>query len=141
MVVLAECCKTGQGRSQDFSKGRGHTGSNNIVMAFSPWNIVGCCLKKGLQRGVHGYPGTPPPPSYAPAGFHSSGHACTELWVYLLDLLIRVTGDRLLFTIILALTAATATELVTIQMLWTKATVLGTGFFNFFLKIYLNFIH
>ena len=34
-----------QGRSQDFSKGGGgHTGSNNIVMAFSPRNIVGCLL-------------------------------------------------------------------------------------------------
>ena len=32
-----------QGRSQDFSNG-GHTGSNNIVMAFSPRNIVGCLL-------------------------------------------------------------------------------------------------
>ena len=49
-----------QGRSQDFSKG-GHTGSNNIVMAFSPRNIVGCLLKKkGLQRGGgHGHPRTP----------------------------------------------------------------------------------
>ena len=26
--------------------GEGHTGSNNIVMAFSPRNIVGCLLKK-----------------------------------------------------------------------------------------------
>ena len=45
------------GRSQDFSKGgggRGHTGPNNIVMAFSPRNIVGCLLKKGLQRGGGG---------------------------------------------------------------------------------------
>ena len=42
-----------QGRSQDFSKG-GHTGSNNIVMSFSPRNIVGCLLKKGLQRGGGG---------------------------------------------------------------------------------------
>ena len=51
-------------RSQDFSKGGGgggHTGSSNIVMAFSPQNIVGCLLKKGLQRGGggHGHPGTP----------------------------------------------------------------------------------
>ena len=32
-----------QGHSQDFSNGWGvgHTGSNNIVMAFSPQNIVG----------------------------------------------------------------------------------------------------
>ena len=41
-----------------FQRGVGHTGSNNIVMAFSPQNIVGCLLKKGLQRGVHGHPRT-----------------------------------------------------------------------------------
>ena len=51
-----------QGRSQDFSKG-GHTVPNIIVMAFSPRNIVGCLLKKGLQRGVTGTPG---PPSLRP---------------------------------------------------------------------------
>ena len=28
--------------------------SNNIIMAFSPQNIVGCLLKKGLQRGGGG---------------------------------------------------------------------------------------
>ena len=50
---------TDQGRSQDFSKGGGHTVSNIIVMAFSPRNIVGCLLKKGLQRGGHGHPRTP----------------------------------------------------------------------------------
>ena len=37
--------------------------SNIIVMAFSPRNIVGCLLKKGLQRGVTGTPG---PPSLRP---------------------------------------------------------------------------
>ena len=56
-----------QGRSQEFSRGvgggGGHTGSNNIVMAFSPRNIVGCLLKKDLQGGVTGTPGAPP--SYA----------------------------------------------------------------------------
>ena len=46
------------GRSQDFSKG-GHTGSNNIVMAFLPRNIVGCLLKKRLPKGGHGHPRTP----------------------------------------------------------------------------------
>ena len=44
-----------------FQRG-GHTGSKNIVMVFSPRNIVGCLLKKGLQRGVTGTPG--PPLSY-----------------------------------------------------------------------------
>ena len=50
-----------QGRSQDFSKG-GHTGSNNIVMTFSPRNIVGCLLKKRLTKGEwggHGHPRIP----------------------------------------------------------------------------------
>ena len=41
--------------------GGGHTVSNIIVMAFSPRNIVGCFLKKGLQRGGHRHPRTPPP--------------------------------------------------------------------------------
>ena len=35
--------------------------SNIIVMAFSPRNIAGCLLKKGLQR--RGVTGTPGPPS------------------------------------------------------------------------------
>ena len=34
--------------------------SNIIVMAFSPRNIVGCFLKKGLQKGGHGHPRNPP---------------------------------------------------------------------------------
>ena len=51
---------TRQGRSQDFSKeGRGGHTVSNIVMAFSPQNVVGCLLKKGLQRGVTGTPGPP----------------------------------------------------------------------------------
>ena len=29
-------------------------------MAFSPRNIIGCFLKRGLQRGGHGHPRTPP---------------------------------------------------------------------------------
>ena len=33
--------------------------SNIIIMAFSPRNIIGCFLKKGLQRGVTGTPGPP----------------------------------------------------------------------------------
>ena len=50
-----------QGHSQDFSKGGAHTGSNNIVMAFSPRNIVGCLLKKRFTKGGggHGHPRTP----------------------------------------------------------------------------------
>ena len=34
--------------------------SDRGVMAFSPRNIVGCLLKKGLQRGGHGHPRIPP---------------------------------------------------------------------------------
>ena len=53
------------GRSQEFSKGGGgHTGSNNIVMAFSPRNIVGYLLKKSSYKG--GVTGTPGPPSLRP---------------------------------------------------------------------------
>ena len=50
-----------QGCSEDFSKGGGgHTGSNNIVMAFSPRYIVGCLLKKRLIKGGgHGHRRTP----------------------------------------------------------------------------------
>ena len=47
-----------RGVARIFQRG-GHTGSNNIVMAFSPRNIAGCLLKKRLQRGGHGHPRTP----------------------------------------------------------------------------------
>ena len=41
--------------------------SNIIVMAFSPRNIVGCLLKKSLQRGGGGgVTGTLGPPSLRP---------------------------------------------------------------------------
>ena len=49
-----------QGRSQDFSKGGGHTLSNIIVMAFTPWNIVGCLLKKRFTKGGSRTPQDPP---------------------------------------------------------------------------------
>ena len=48
-----------RGVARIFKGGGGHTVSNIIVMAFSPRNIVGCLLKKGLQRGGHGHPRTP----------------------------------------------------------------------------------
>ena len=52
-------------RGRDFSKGGGgHTVSNNSVMAFSPRNIVGCLLKKGLERGGRSR-ALQDPPSYA----------------------------------------------------------------------------
>ena len=44
--------------------GGGHTGSNNIVMAFSPRNVVGCLLKKRLTKGG-GAQAPKDPPSYA----------------------------------------------------------------------------
>ena len=47
--------------------GGGHTVSNIIVMAFSPRNIVGCLLNRGLQGGGGGVTGTPgSPPSLRP---------------------------------------------------------------------------
>ena len=39
--------------------------SNIIVMVFSPQNIVGGLLKKGLQRGGGGSRAPQDPPSYA----------------------------------------------------------------------------
>ena len=47
------------GVARIFQRGGGHTGSNNIVMAFSPRNIVGCLLKEVLQRRGNGHPRTP----------------------------------------------------------------------------------
>ena len=56
-----------QWRSEDFSRGGGggHSVSNNIVMAFSPRNIVAFFLKIGLQSGGRGggVTGTREPPS------------------------------------------------------------------------------
>ena len=40
--------------------------SKNMVMAFSPRNIVSCFLKKRLTKGVGGVTGTPGPPSLRP---------------------------------------------------------------------------
>ena len=53
---------TSRGVARIFQRGGGgHTVSNIIVMAFPPRNVVGCLLKKGLQRGGgHGHPRTPP---------------------------------------------------------------------------------
>ena len=51
----------GRGVARIFQRGGGHTGSNNIVMAFSPRNIVGCLLRKRLTKGG-GVTGTPGPP-------------------------------------------------------------------------------
>ena len=98
----------GQGRSQDFSKGGDHTVSNIIVLAFSPRNIVGCLLKKGLQRGGHGHPRTAP--RYALGGGGSAvpgpklrpiGPNCRLKILCLLKLFLRVASlpqglDRLL---------------------------------------------
>ena len=50
------------GVARIFQRGGGHTGSNNIVMAFSPRNIVGYLLKKKAYKGggSHGHPRNPP---------------------------------------------------------------------------------
>ena len=61
---MSYICGNLQGCSQDFSKG-GHTGSNNIVMLFSPRNIVGCLLKKRLTKGGGGSRAPQDPPSYS----------------------------------------------------------------------------
>ena len=54
---------TSSGVARIFQRGGGSHWSNNIVMTFSPRNIVGCLLKKRLTKGGHGHPRTPP--SYA----------------------------------------------------------------------------
>ena len=61
VIVCSSNIKTiPSGVARIFQRG-GHTESNIIVMAFSPRNIVGCLLKKGLQRGSHGHPMQDPP--------------------------------------------------------------------------------
>ena len=63
MIVRCELCDASdnkfRGVARIFQRG-GHTGSNNIVMAFSPRNIVGCLLKKGLTKGGSQAPQEPP---------------------------------------------------------------------------------
>ena len=49
-----------RGVARIFQRGRGHTGSNNIVIAFSPRNIVGCLLKKRAYKGGSRAPQDPP---------------------------------------------------------------------------------
>ena len=64
MVLPADKGRAG-GVARIFQRGGGgHTGSNNIVMAFSPRDIVGCFLKKRLTKG--GVTGTPGPPKLHP---------------------------------------------------------------------------
>ena len=55
-----------QGRSEDFSKGGGGVTLGQTILshvAFSPWNIVGCLLKKRLTKAGSRAPQEPP--SYA----------------------------------------------------------------------------
>ena len=54
-----------RGVARIFQRG-GHTESNIIVMAFSPRNIIGNFLKKGLQRGGGGEVTGTPGPSLRP---------------------------------------------------------------------------
>ena len=54
-----------RGVARIFQRGVDHTVSNIIIMAFSPGNIEGCLLKKGLQRGGGGVMDTPGPSRYA----------------------------------------------------------------------------
>ena len=60
-----------RGLARIFQRG-GHTGSNNVVMAFSPRYIVGCLLKKRLTKGGHGHLRTP----------HSYAHASRVAWMF-----------------------------------------------------------
>ena len=53
-----------RGVARIFQRG-GHTGSNNIIMAFSPRNTVGCMLKKKAYKGGGGSRAPQDPPSYA----------------------------------------------------------------------------
>ena len=53
------------GVARSFQREGGHTGSKNIVMAFSPRYIVGYLLKKGLQRGGGGSRAPQDTPRYA----------------------------------------------------------------------------
>ena len=71
-----------RGEARIFQRRGGHNVSNNIVMAFSPRNIVGCLLKKGLQGGGHGHPRTPPPPSYALEFLTSYNNTSTTQFVF-----------------------------------------------------------
>ena len=65
-----------QGHSQDFSKGGGGGGvtlcQTDIVMPFSPRNIVGCLLKKRFTKGGSRAPEDPP--SYA-LGLNTASNA------------------------------------------------------------------
>ena len=77
-----------QGRSQDFSKGGGHTVSKqglfnygqDIVMAFSP-PVVGCLVKRGLQKGGGGSRAAQDPP-------------CLGIWDGSVLVLIKDAHDR-----------------------------------------------
>ena len=60
MSKVKRCIFRGVARIFQRGGGGGHTVSSLIVMAFSPRNIIGCFLKKGLQMGCHGHPRTPP---------------------------------------------------------------------------------
>ena len=53
-----------RGVARIFQRG-GHTVSNIIVMAFSPWNIAGFLLKKRLTKGGGGSRAPQDPPRYA----------------------------------------------------------------------------
>ena len=59
-----------RGVARNFQRGGGVTlrqseGSHQIVMSFLP-PVVGCLLKKSLQKGSHGYSWSPPPPGLPP---------------------------------------------------------------------------
>jgi len=58
-----------QGRSQNFSKGGGHTVKLRVLTWLSCrfcYLLEVVCLKKAYKRGGHGHPRTPPPPLATP---------------------------------------------------------------------------
>ena len=68
VLCINKASREYRGVARIFQRGGGwggHTGSNNIVMAFLPRNIVGCLLKKRLTKGG-GVTGTPGPPQLRP---------------------------------------------------------------------------
>ena len=77
------------GVARSFQRG-GHTGSNNIVMAFSPRNIVGYLLKKRLTKGGGGSRAPQDPPRYA----HDTGEGPMGVRLRQISLYLRISLSK-----------------------------------------------
>ena len=75
-ILPARVANQNRGVARIFQMGGGHTVSNIIVMAFSPRNIEGCLLKKGLQGGSRA---PQDPPSLRPCRTQDSLHLARSL--------------------------------------------------------------